>query len=392
MIVVRVVVVLAIALLAALLGTWIASDAGYVVVVFRGWEVSSSLWAALLALSLIAVGIYFCVKLVNLMLLRNIKIADWFSAKRSMSSQRQTLLAIEAESNGDTIEAIRLLVAAGQQSPNPILHFLRASELAKRIGAHEKAVELQTDAAKLGNKELQVFKRLSDALALLNQQDKRQGLRALRRLLEHHPRCAPALLELVRNCHDVGDWVGALEYLNVLSRLSFVADEEIYELFVTSWIGRIRQADPLSVGNVWHAVPRKLKHDPNVLTAYVAALREKGDVDKAIHELERSLSRQWDDHSILEYGRLEGNTKKQLERVQGWLIEHPENAALHLTVGRLHRQLGQMEEARRHVERSVSLGGDVEAKLELVELYVEVGDTQKVNDVMSSINRDLSSG
>lgn len=387
----RVILVLAIALMAALLGTWIASDEGYVVVGFRGWEIATSVWAAITALLVLSVLVYCAMKLLNLMWLRNSKIANWFTAKRSLSSQRQTLQAIEEETNGNTIEAIRLLVAAGQQSPNPILHFLRASELASRIGAKEKAEELRLDAAKLGDNELLVFRRLNDALQLIEQHDKRQGLRALRRLLEDHPRCAPALLELVRHCHDVEDWVGAIEYLDVLSRLSFMSDEEIYELLVTSWIGRIRQADPLAVGNVWHAVPRKLKQEPGVLMAFVDTLQEKGDFDKAVHELGRSINRHWDSRTVLAYGLVEGNSEKQLKIAEEWLKEHSGDAALHLTVGRLYRRLAKIEDARSHIEKSVSLGGVIDAKLELAELHIESGDTQQASEVMARIKQDLAS-
>ena len=391
MIVVKVVVVLVIASLAVLLGTWIASDSGYVVVGFRGWEISTTVWAAVAALLALAIALYFVFKLLGLALLRNSKIADWFTAKRSLSARRQTLRALEEETNGNTVEAIRLLVAAAQQSPDPVLHFLRASELAERIGASVKAAELRKDAAKFGDQELQIFRRFSDAVELLNQQDKRLGLRALRRLLEDHPRCAPALLLLVRQCQEAEDWTGALEYLDVLSRLSFIADEEIYELLVTSWIGRMRQADPVAVANVWHAVPRKLKHESNVFIAYIDKLREKGDVKKAVHELERSLKQNWESQNVLTYGLVNSDTEKQLKTVEEWLIDHADDPVLHLTVGRLLRRNRQLDKALHHLEKSVSLGGASGATVELAELYIESGEPQKATDVMTRIKKDLAS-
>ena len=391
MIVAKVVVVLAMALLAVLLGTWIASDSGYVIVGFRGWEIATTGWAAVAAVLALAVALYFVFKLFSLVLPRNTKIATWFSTKRSQSARRQTLRAIEEETNGNTVEAIRLLVAAGQQSPDPALHFLRASELAERIGARDKAAELRKDAAKLGQDELQVFGRLNDGLELLNHEDKRGGLRALRRLLEEHPRCAPALLALIQQCHEVEDWVGALEYLEVLSRLSFVADEDIYELIVTSWIGRIRQVDPASVANVWHAVPRKLKHESNVLRTYVDKLQENGDVTKAVHELERSIKRKWDAQNVLMYGTIDGDTEKQLKVAEEWLTEHTNDPVLHLTVGRLHRRDGQPDKALHHLERSVSLGGANGANLELAELYFESDKSEMAKNVMARVKKDLAS-
>ncbi len=390
MMVLRVIVVLVIAVLAVLLGSLITADAGYVVIGLRGWEIETTVWAAIAALLLLTGVGYLLFKLAHTLLLQNSKIADWFATKRSSNSQRQTIQAIEEETNGNTVEAIRLLVAAGNQSPSPLLHYLRASELATRIGADEKASELRRDAARLGDHELHVFQRLEEARELLEQNDKRQGLRELRRLLEQHPRCAPALLVLIQHCHEVEDFVGALEYLDVLSRLSFISDEEIDELKAVSWLGRIRQADPLAIAKVWQGVPRKLKHEPNLLMAYVDALCDKGDTDKAISELERSLGRQWESRCAHTYGLLQGNTEKQLKVAEGWLAEHSDDALLHLTVGRLNRRLSQNELALKRIEQSVKLGGGVAAAIELAELHFESGATQQAKEALASVKQDLA--
>ena len=390
MMVVRVIVVLVIAVLAVFLGSLIATDAGYVVIGLRGWEIETTLWAAIAALLLVAGVGYLSFKLAHTLLFQNSKIADWFATKRSSNSQRQTIQAIEEETNGNTVEAIRLLVAAASQSPSPVLHYLRASELASQIGADEKASELRRHAARLGDPKPHVFQRFEEARELLGQKDKRRGLRELRRLLEQHPRCAPALRVLVQHCHEVEDFVGALEYLDVLSRLSYISDEEIDELKKTSWIGRIRQADPLAIAKVWHGVPRKLKYERDLLLAYVDALCEKGDTDKAISELERSLSRRWESRCAHTYGLLQGNAEKQLKIAEGWLAEHSDDALLHLTVGRLNRRLSRNEIARTCVEQSVSLGGGMAAALELAELHFESGATQQAKEALASVKQDLA--
>lgn len=381
--------VLVIALLAVVLGTWITSDAGFVVVGFRGWQMETTVWAAITALIVLSLAVYVLFKLFKLVLFRNTKISEWFSTKRSLSARRQTLRAIEEETNGNTVEAIRLLVAASQQSSDPILHLLRASELAERIGARDKASELRRDVAKRDDKELQAFRDLNDALELLNQNDQRLGVRKLRRLLEDHPRCAPALFALVRQRQDVEDWTGALEYLDVLSRLSFISDEEIYALRAMSWTGRIQQADPLAVENVWRTVPRNLKHESNVFGAYIGKLREKGSDNKAAHELERLLSRHWDAQLVGIYGLIDADADKQFSTAEGWLKNHADDPVLHLTLGRLHRRAGRTEKARQHLERSLNLGGARDTSLELAELYSAGGEIQKANDMIARSKQDL---
>ena len=389
MIAIRVIAVLLVAMVATMLGLFIALDPGHVLVRYGGWELVTSVWAAIAALLFLAIATYYVFKILISVLRSNTKFARWFSAKRMNSAQRQTVRAIEEETNGNVVEAIRLLIAAGSQHANPILHYLRASELADRIGAKDKAAELREDAGKLGGDEVFVFARFNEAAALLLKNDKQRGIRALRRLLEDHPRCAPALLMLVQHCLDIEDWLGALDYLAVLERLPYIDEVQLSELTTVSWLGRIHAADVDELKKIWRSVPRKLKSDSQLLMAYAEALNTYDRIADAERALEKGLKQKWEGEWVRIYGRIKGDAEAQLRKAEGWRADHADDADLALTIGRLHCRLSHDFDARSHLERSVTLGAGPDAELELAELYFENGSLELGKNLLDRVRTDL---
>ena len=391
MIAIRITVVLVVAVLAIVSGYVIALDTGHVVVQFRGWEVEMSVWAGVAALIAIFTALVLLIRLLRYLLLKPSNVANWFSGKRARNAERQTFKALEAETNGDSIEAIRLLSAAGEQSSTGVLHFLRASELAGRIGASEKAHELRRRASQSGNGALKLLDKVNDAIEQLEHGDKRQGLRALSRLLEVHPRCAPALVALISHCREIGDWTRGLEYLDVLSRLTYMNEVELHSHYVACWIGRFGQVEPTALHKTWREVPRALRHDAEVLLAYIKALIDHGQKNQAAHELEREIKREWSGPLVRAYGCIEADAEKQLKIASAWHNDHPDDADLELTRGRLHCRLEQSDEAAHHFERSVRLSGNAEARLELAELQLESGVNPQVKETLAYLKQDLVS-
>ena len=262
-------------LVATSLGIVLSWDAGYVAVGIQGWELEMSLAVAVLTLLIIGFFCYVILKLIRMLIDSNRNLARWFQSKRANQASRQTLLAVEAETNGNTVEAIRLLEAAGKTMANPVLHLLRASELATRIGALEKAEALRNDAIKACGDQTPAFSRLSSGLAELENGDVKKGAAQLKRLLEDQPNCAPALLALIKHSQKNGDWVTAIAYTDVLARLSYTSEQQIEELSIVSWLGRIQETNSTALRKLWRQVPRHLKQNERVHRKYTEALAKE---------------------------------------------------------------------------------------------------------------------
>lgn len=265
-----------IALLLVIVATWLGIvlswDAGYVAIGIQGWNIEMSLAVAAMSLLVLGLCCYLVLKLVRMFTTGNRNVVRWFQSKRATQVNRFTLQAIEAETNGDTVEAIRLLEAAGRDSQNPVLYLLRGSELATRIGAIEKAEALRNEAIETCGDQTPAFSKLSAGLAALESGNVKKGVIQLKRLLEEQPNCAPALSALIKHSLEQEDWVTALAYVDVLARLSYASVDEIESRRLASWAGRLREAEPSLLAKLWRQVPKRLRKDERLHSIYEAAV------------------------------------------------------------------------------------------------------------------------
>ena len=364
-------------LVASVLGTLIAHDFGYVRIVYSGWALDTSLWAALAAVLFVFVIAYFLIKCIRLITHGESLLKGWVNQKQLSATKKQTQRALELEFNGDSIEAIRVLALAAAHSQHAELHYLRASEIADRIGADEQAIDLRDKAAKHAGKIGKVINEYDDALRLITAGEHRQGLRSLLRLLEEYPTCAPALEVVIDQLMAGEDWVGALEYLSVLERMNYASDESIHRLRVDCWKARLRQSESETVTTLWKSMPRKLRSEQGLIEQYVRTLVACEQHEEGARVLEKSLKNQWSSHLARLYGRVESDATKQIVVAESWLSEHPDDEGLLLTLAHLHRRLENSSKAIEFLNSCIRNGGGLEAHLELAEVNLKLGKVEQ---------------
>lgn len=381
----RVVTGALLAIAATLLGLLIAFNDGRVSVLVGGWEVHTSIWAGIVTIVVVTVAVVYVIKAITVFLPKNSRIAAWFKRKRSEHANQLALRALEEESNGNGVEAVRLLLAAGAESSHPTLYLLRASDLAQQIGASDKAAEIRAEVANLNPEDAPVFRRFEEARATLRAGDTQQGVRQLRRLLEAHPRCAPAISLLVEHCHETHDWTGALDYIATLARLAYWSDKEIDRMTKLSWVGRVRDANGDALTSIWKGVPKSLKQDAELVNEYLRALIAVDRFDDAAHEIERQVKQHWVGTWVRLYGNLESDAARLLKNAETWLADHPSDPDLALTLSRLHARAENSREAERYLRQSVKFGGGAEAEIELAALLVRDGSVESATKVLTGL-------
>jgi HemY protein len=111
------------------------------------------------------------------------------------------------------------------------------------------------------------------------------------------------------------------------------------------------------------------------LRAYARALIRSGEGVKAEELLRDAIKASWDEELLALYGLAIGeDPKRQLARVEDWLAERGENAALLLTAGRLCVVAKLWGKARGYFEASIVLSGRPEAYEELGKLLHQLDD------------------
>lgn len=98
------------------------------------------------------------------------------------------------------------------------------------------------------------------------------------------------------------------------------------------------------------------------------AWMQAGRQQQAIELIEGSLKTHWDSGLAMLYGRGEGNAKRQLAQLEEWLQQHPLDAELHWSLGRVCQREKLWGKARMHLEMSLRAKPMVATHLALAEI------------------------
>src|SRR5690606_33448954 len=101
----------------------------------------------------------------------------------------------------------------------------------------------------------------------------------------------------------------------------------------------LREAeDGNALAERWDALPRALRAEPTVASAYADRAAALGWDDAATGSIEHALDTRWDETLASQYGQLPvGRIEHRRARATGWLKAHPASPALLLTLARLAR-------------------------------------------------------
>ena len=94
-----------------------------------------------------------------------------------------------------------------------------------------------------------------------------------------------------------------------------------------------------------------------------------GSHDEARTIIEESLKTAWASELVALYGECLGtDVRRQIELAEGWLPEHPDDAVLLLTLGKLCARQALWGKAESYLEASLSLAPSYSAHLALAQL------------------------
>lgn len=338
------------ALLGAVLAHFVfAHDPGYVLVRWRGHDYTTTvLYASWIVLG-VALALWIAWSLLS-----------WPFRAWSLHRDRQQRArigdGIEALHQGRYAQAERLLAGA---TDDPDL------EAAARIAAAEAALARGDQAA--ARAQLDAFgdrhpASRAIALATIALRDDRptDALVALDAPAAQPlpPRGLALRAEaLARN----GQATEAYGLLGALRKQDAWTDTELADRELRWATLSLREGDENAFAQHWESLPKPLKHDPAVVSAYATRAAELGWDDAAIRSVERALDARWDERLATLYGRLPvGNLDHRRTQAERWLAAHPGSLALPATLARLAHAQGDGAAADRYWRQALAEGGSAE--------------------------------
>jgi HemY protein len=354
-------------------------NSGYVLVVAPPYRIELSLnllVAVLLALLFIA---YFVVRLAVITIRLPTEVRDFRARQRHEKAHAAMMEGLRAYFEGRYAKAERASAAALEMGQSPEAVAINAVVAAR--SAHELRRYSQRDEfigkAESSPVDETTLRVITHAELLLDERRPEEALKLLASLRATGDRQHTAALRLELKAQQLGrNWAAVLDLLGQLERRNALDMSVITQLRRHAYLEafKSRTRDPRALKEYWQNIPQSDKKDSKLAAAAATASAALGDCATAHQIIEQSLDDQWDSELAELYGEYPADDAiRQIERAEGWLKWHPNDASLLLALGRLCAHCGLWGKAQNYLEASLSLEPSYTAHLALARLYEKIG-------------------
>jgi HemY protein len=341
--------ILALLLLAGAMAPMFKSDPGHVLINFGSWTIETSV----LVMAAAFVILWFAVQLIAWFWRMPVEASRKMREERAFKQLEKGLLAL---TEGDWRAAEKALEKSASQQGRTTAHYLAAAQAADSQDAHDRR-EYYLEQADSGGGKKRFLVELTRARMLLANGNRAAALPLLQDLHKRR-RKHPQVLELLSRCYrELGDWDGLIALLPILQKTSVLDDDQVREVREEAAVHKLKKAengDDLRAA--WKQLPRAMRHQSTIVDAFAASASRLQRADLAEPVIIASLKHEWNPALVLRYGDIGAeDSSKRLKQCEKWLKQHPEDAGLHLALGRLCAGESLWGKAREHMVKSLEL-------------------------------------
>lgn len=343
------IILLALLLAAAALAPLFKSDPGLVKIHFLDWTVETTVLVLIIAVMAVWLTASWLVRLWRL----PAETARRVQERRSLKQLEKGLLAL---TEGDWKTAERALERSADSRDKSTARYLAAAQAAEGQQAGERR-EFYLEQADTGNRKKHFLVELTRARMLLSNGARAEALPLLKDLHSRKKR-HPQVLELLSRCHlELGNWQELQQMLPVLGKQDIFNAETLDEMRLQIAKGQLEEAmGPDELQAAWKQLPRAMRREPAIVAIYAERAGGMMRADLAEPVLRQALNQSWNSGLVLRYGDPgAANVSQRLKQCEKWLQRYPEDANLHLALGRLCVGESLWGKAREHLVRSLEL-------------------------------------
>jgi len=168
-----------------------------------------------------------------------------------------------------------------------------------------------------------------------------------------------------------GDWTEVLKLTRQLEKHKALTAEQAAPLRMRAHRENLLalDGDAAQLARYWKAMPDADKLDVRLALTAAHALAAADNCGQAAAIVEDFLDHQWDSTLARAYGECQGgDVVARIAHAEKWLNNHPRDAGLLLTLGRLCRQKQLWGKAQSYLEAALAIEPSAEAHLELASL------------------------
>lgn len=390
-----------VALLCVVVGAILAlsfmADSGYLLLMWHNTSIEMSLLLAAILWLLLTIAAFVVLEVLLGVLGLRALLNRWLTLRAYQRAQQYLNQGMVQLAREDYVSAEKLLVRSAKLSADPLVAYLAAVKAAQAQQATQRAEDYLNLIPTKHHIAVQIAR---IRLWIATGQWEAAAAR-LKQIYPHYKKefvISQLLLEVLLKLQA---WSDLLEWLPILSKSphfetvqqqallhSAYAQSFSYMAKTTGRADKHQAFEQLQL--FWQQLPRHHQRDTDIVYSYVQTLINLACYDESARICYRVLSEQWHHGLITLYGRiLHADPEIALQQAQQWLVIHPQNPALLLTLGRLCMQCHQWQTAKGYFEQSLALHKNPEVFAEFVRLLQHSNDPQAGHYLIAGLNQLL---
>jgi HemY protein len=345
---------------------------GYLLLVSPHYRMEMSLnLAVLIAVAVIIAG-YLVVRAVAATMGMPARVRDFQTRRSEKKAKTAFTNALRSYLEGRFGKAERFAASALAQTESPGLMALLGAWSAHGKRDFALRDDYLNKAAESGDSE-KVARLMAQVEMYLDERRYHDALGIIRQLPEKHSEALKLELRAQELAHD---WEAVLKLLPLLEKRKVFDHSLVEKIRRHAYIENVKSKaiDLETLRTYWSRVPTEHKRDPRIASTAAQCFLSFNSCDDVQKVVEDALAKEWDSALVGLYAECLGsNVKKQLERAEVWLVEHPQDPVLLLVLGKLCAHQELWGKGQSYLEASLSIESRHSTHLELARLFERTG-------------------
>jgi len=365
------------AILAAAVALTLAAkhNAGYVLLVYSPYRIELSLNLFLTLLLAVFTAGYGAVRLAVHTLNLPAYVRTFRQERRRDKAREAMVDALLAFYEGRYARAEKFAAIALESQEAPLANALLAARAAHELKAYDRRDSYLVKAEGVGPERPEP-RLMTQAELLLDQRNFQQALHSLKELRTTTRKNIAAMRLELKAQMQAKNWDQVLTLVAQLERRDAIDPIQAAQQKINAYqenLKRKRQ-DLAGLREYWQKIPSADKTNGKLARAAAQGFLAFRECQAAMDIIAASLESQWDSDVVRLYGECLGkDVLKQIERGENWLKQHPQDAALLQTLGRLCAKQELWGKAQSYLEASLSIEPNAGTHLELAHLLEKIG-------------------
>ncbi|MCO6427834.1 heme biosynthesis HemY N-terminal domain-containing protein [Nitrosomonas communis] len=297
-----------------------------------------------------------------------------------------TLIALKAFFEEQFDKAEKAAATVLKRKSPPLISAVNAAIAAR--AAHQQANYAQRDhylaLSEQKAPQERALRLVTQAKLLLEEGRHEEALNALQSLYSTGGLQTTAVLQLELKAQQMAqNWDAVLELTNILEKRYPIDKTLTEQLKHRAHLENIKKkgSNLELLNKYWNNLSPAEKLDSRLAAAATRAYMALNEVSTAQKIIEQSIDAKLDPELISLYAQcLDGSVSWQIQRAEGWLRRHPNNAELLLTLGKLCTYCELWGKAQNYLEASLSIEPSRAAHLALAQLFEKLNKHELAAD------------